>query len=104
MTSIIVTPAKEPVKKSTIGVINPVRPFETTAPRSPQGEEFFLMPSRNYLMLRSAPLRDAACGGSSGQGARLEARIMPMQPSVAATLQFLHTRFRGNDGDKAGWA
>src|SRR5438552_1827437 len=32
------------------------------------------MSSVAYLMLRSAPLRDAACGGSSGQGARLEAR------------------------------
>jgi hypothetical protein len=45
----------------------------------PQDEEHSLMPSETYLMLRSAPLRDAACGGSSGQGARLEARTAALQ-------------------------
>jgi hypothetical protein len=31
-----------------------------------------LMASTKFLILRRPPLRDAACGGSSGQGGRLE--------------------------------
>jgi hypothetical protein len=46
------------------------------------------MPSKEYLMLRSAPFRDAACGGSSGQEARLEARTAAMQPSAPALFEF----------------
>ena len=49
-------------------------PFETAAPRPPQGKD---ISTWMYLMLRSAPFRDAACGGSSGQGARLEERTTP---------------------------
>ena len=47
------------------------------------------MPLANHLLLRSAPLRDAACGGSSGQGARLEARTTPMRLLFACTLLLL---------------
>ncbi len=32
------------------------------------------MTLRKLLILRRPPLRDAACGGSSGQGGRLEGR------------------------------
>src|SRR2546423_12743802 len=53
--------------------------FETAAARPPQDEEL----SQFYQRLPHAeerPLRDAACGGSSGPGARLEARTDAMQP------------------------
>ena len=42
-------------------------------------------------MLRVAPLRDAACGDSAGQGARLEARTTAMQLLFACTLVPLST-------------
>jgi hypothetical protein len=32
-----------------------------------------------FLILRRPPLRDAACGGSSGQGGRLEGRTALIQ-------------------------
>src|SRR6516225_2022866 len=48
------------------------------------------MPSIKYLMLRSAPSR-RACGGSSGQGARLEARITPVQPMRRSFLDSFRT-------------
>jgi hypothetical protein len=35
-----------------------------------------------FLILRRPPLRDAACGGSSGQGGRLEGRKTPIQAIV----------------------
>jgi hypothetical protein len=38
------------------------------------------MPLEAYPHPEERPLRDAACGGSSGQGARLEGRKTLMQP------------------------
>jgi hypothetical protein len=40
------------------------------------------MALRNVLILRKPPLRDAACGGSSGQGGCLEGRTALIQPIV----------------------
>jgi hypothetical protein len=40
------------------------------------------MALRNVLILRKPPLRDAACGGSSGQGACLEGCTALIQPIV----------------------
>jgi hypothetical protein len=42
------------------------------------------MTLRKILILRSPPLRDAACGGSSGQGGRLEGRRALIQHFGAA--------------------
>jgi hypothetical protein len=53
------------------------------------------MLSITYLMLRSGPLRDAACGGSSGQGARLEARTTLLQPRCDRVDQFPDSRESG---------
>src|SRR5207248_9637880 len=49
--------------------IDVVRPSTARCARA-QDEEVLLIPSKTYLILSSAeakPLRDAACGGSSGQ-------------------------------------
>ena len=35
-----------------------------------------------FLILRRPPLRDAACGGSSGQGGRLEGRTVPIRQII----------------------
>jgi hypothetical protein len=40
------------------------------------------MALRKFLVLRRPPLRDAACGGSSGQGGRLEGRTTLIQSIV----------------------
>src|SRR5271166_4759600 len=68
-----VTPAKEPVKESRghgdIGCAGHRACFETR----PSGA------LRNVFILRKPPLRDAACGGSSGQGGCLEGRTALIQ-------------------------
>jgi len=56
------------------------------------------MPSKTYLMLRSAPLRDAACGGSSGQRTRLEARTILLAADISLSPRFFDTRERGGPG------
>jgi hypothetical protein len=43
---------------------------------APQDEDKALMALRKFLILRRPPLRDAACGGSSGQGGRLEDTLL----------------------------
>ena len=60
------------------------------------------MPSKTYLMLRSAPLRDAACGGSSGQRTRLEARTILLAADISLSPRFFDTRERGVQGDRCG--
>jgi hypothetical protein len=40
------------------------------------------MTLRKFLILRRPPLRDAACGGSSGQGGRLEGGTTLIQAVV----------------------
>ena len=44
-------------------------------------------------MLRSAPLQDAACGRSSGQGARLESMMPPETHSASEYSALLRTDF-----------
>ena len=51
-------------------------------------------------MLRSAPLRDAARGGSSGLGARLEARTASLQPLFHSASNFLTASFAGTTREK----
>src|SRR5947209_4363470 len=46
---------------------------------APQDEECLGMASKKFLILRSPPLRDAACGGSSGLGRRLEGRTVSIR-------------------------
>src|SRR5271165_1835113 len=51
------------------------------------------MALRNILILRKPPLRDAACGGSSGQGGCLEGRAALIQPAVnSCTRSFAGVR------------
>jgi hypothetical protein len=53
------------------------------------------MALRDVLILRKPPLRDAACGGSSGQGGCLEGRtalIQPIDNSLTALEEQLMSR------------
>ena len=56
------------------------------------------MALRKRLILSRPPLRDAACGGSSGQGGRVEGRTRLVQPTrdwitAACPVMTRHCRF-----------
>jgi hypothetical protein len=57
---------------------------------------------RNFLSLRKPPLRDAACGGSSGQGGCLEGRTALVSGASKGVIwRFMRTPLKTVGGEKS---